>query len=744
MKVAVRIRICVLALASLAAGSGIVADGATAKRHGPVVHVDAPNADRCDPLGGGRCAFPFPNDYFTKRDRSTPTGKRVNLNRQSLPANLNGVRIDATEFNRADGFSPNQQIVLKVPGLDTNAAFDRTGLVPLNDLAQSFARRQPVVLINTRTHRRQLIWADLDAGATSPASTALVIHPAKNLDEGTRYVVALRNLKTASGATIPAPPVFRAYRDGLRTDSAAVELRRPAMRSIFKTLRKAHIPRHDLYLAWDFTVASKRNSTGRMLRIRNDAFAQLGDTDLDDLDVDGASPQFTVTSVQTPTVAEDAEIERIVTGTVRVPCYLQAQGCPAGSAFNLGPDGLPVQKPGNVIDAPFRCVIPRGLAAGEGRALIYGHGLLGDPLDSGSSAQGQLKTLAVQKKFVVCGTYWIGLSDLPAEPGGRKDIDQAIASSQDFSNFPPLVDRLQQGVLDYLYLGRAMVHPDGLRTNPGFQLGGKSLIRDFGDGRPSLFYDGNSEGGIEGGLLMAVAPDLNRGVLGVPGVNYPVLIQRSVDFDPFRQLVNAFYPDALDRSLIYSLLSNIWDRGEPNGYLAHLTDWPLRNTPAHKVLFHVALGDHQVAPITVDIAARTIGARVHVPAVDPGRSTDVRPFFGIRPITPLPVLRLRGVRIRLRAAHRGQPAGNASAADREPGPTSRSGPARVPPPDPGVAGHEGPIPAAGRGGLDGPVSGVAVLLERLSGSLRRAAPRGALSRTGRLRRRGREASFRRS
>ena len=189
------------------------------------------------------------------------------------------------------------------------------------------------------------------------------------------------------------------------------------MKSIFKTLRKAGIPRHDLYLAWDFTVASKRSTAGRMLRIATTRSPSW------------ATPTLTtcgsgrVAAVQrdlgpTPTPAEDAEIERIVTGTVRVPCYLQAPGLPGRQPFNLGADGLPVQKPGNVIDAPFRCVIPRGLAAGEGRALIYGHGLLGNPLDSGSSAQGQLKTLAVQKKFVVCGTYWIGLSDLPRRAPG--------------------------------------------------------------------------------------------------------------------------------------------------------------------------------------------------------------------------------------------------------------------------------------------------------------------------------------
>ncbi len=435
---------------------------------------------------------------------------------------------------------------------------------------------------------------------------------------------------------IPAPPVFRAYRDGRRTDSGAVEARRPAMESIFRTLRKAGISRHDLYLAWDFTVASNRSTAGRMLRLRDDAFAQLGDRDLDDLRVQGASPQFAVTSVTNPTPAQDPEIERVVSGTVRVPCYLQRQGCPAGSLFNLGADGLPEQKPGNVIDAQFRCVIPRGLAAGEGRALIYGHGLLGNPLDSGSSAQGQLKTLAAQKKFVVCGTFWLGLSDAPAAPGDDQDIGQALKASQDFSNFPPIVDRLQQGVLNYLYLGRAMIHPSGLGSHPAFQLGGESLIKDFGRGRPSLFYDGNSQGGIEGGVLTAVAPDLTRSVLGVPGINYPILIQRSVDFDPFRSLVNGSYTNSLDRAFIYSLLSNTWDRGDPNGYQSHLTDRTYRDTPRHQVLYHVALGDHQVAPLTADIAARTIGARVHVPGVDPGRSTDVEPFYGIEPIRRYP------------------------------------------------------------------------------------------------------------
>ena len=37
-----------------------------------------------------------------------------------------------------------------------------------------------------------------------------------------------------------------------------------------------------------------------------------------------------------------------------------------------------------------------------------------------------------------------------------------------------------------------------------------------------------------GGSLTALAPDFNRAVLGVPGMNYSTLLRRSVDFDHVR------------------------------------------------------------------------------------------------------------------------------------------------------------------------------------------------------------------
>ena len=105
---------------------------------------------------------------------------------------------------------------------------------------------------------------------------ALIIRPAVNLDEGTRYIVALRNMKDLSGTIIEPDADFAAYRDDTPTGDPVKEGRRAHMEELFTTLADAGVARNDLYLAWDFTVASQRNLTERLLFVRDDGFARLG------------------------------------------------------------------------------------------------------------------------------------------------------------------------------------------------------------------------------------------------------------------------------------------------------------------------------------------------------------------------------------------------------------------------------------------------------------------------------------
>jgi hypothetical protein len=579
--------------------------------------IDVSNADRCDFLDPAHCLYPFPNDHFT-----TGRGKarRLNLHPDSMPANVAGKRIDPSAWNRNDGFSPGQLIVTKVPGLDTLEAFRRTRAVPVTDMRQTFRRNQPIVVIDTKTKKRHLIWSEIDSNAESPEDTVLQIRPGRNFAEGRRYIVALRNLKDAQGKTIAAQQAFRIYRDRLPTDEPAIEERRAHFESIFKTLRKAKIARRDLYLAWDFTVASEQNLSERMLSIRNDAFSQLGDTKLADLKVEGDSPAFVVTDVEEYEESENEYLVRRVEGRVMVPCYLDLPGCPPGGSFNYGEGNIPAQLPGNVQAANFVCNIPRAAAKSPAKPSLYGHGLLGDATEVDS---GKLQKIGNRYGFMFCATDWSGMS--------QEDIPNAVTILNDVSRLNTLADRGQQGMLNFLYVGRAMIHQEGFSSDPAFQIDGKPAI----DTR-RLHYVGGSQGGIMGGGLAPFAPDFTRAYLGVPGMNYSTLLTRSVDFSSYAVVMYNSYPDELEHPLLFSLVQTLWDRAEANGYAHHMVRDPYPDTPRHRVLLHEAFGDHQVANVTTEVEARTIGARVRSPMVDPGRSADRRPWYGIPRIERFP------------------------------------------------------------------------------------------------------------
>jgi hypothetical protein len=559
----------------------------------------------CDFIGAAVCQFPWPNDYFTKRDRSTDTGLRLALRKSAMPRNKNGKPIDPTDMNRADGFSPGSAMLVKIPGLDTPAAVRRSKLPPLTDLSRGLAKRSPIVVINARTGKRHPIWAEIDSNAKRAADRVLIIRPARNLEEGERYIVALRNLRTAGGKSLKAGRGFRIYRDRIKTGARPIEKRRRHFEQIFRALKKAGVKRGQLYLAWDFTVASERSLAGRMLHIRDDAFKSLGDTNLKDLTVAGSSPAFTVDSVTDLTPAEDTLIARKVSGTVTVPCYI-TNACAPGGRFSFDSSGLPRRM--GTMSARFYCNIPRSAldpaSPPKARPSLYGHGLLGKPTEIDA---GNVKAMSNEHNFVFCATAWAGFSE--------EDLPHILSVLTDFSGFNTMADRMQQGFLNMLFLGRAMIHPQGLSSNAAFQKNGQSVLDTT-----RLFFDGNSQGGIMGGALTAVAPDFDRAVLGVPGMNYSTLLQRSVDFDAYAAVIYPNYTKALDRQLWLSQVQLVWDRGEANAYAHHITSDPLPNTPRHTVLMHVAFGDHQVSDTAAEVEARTIGARAYQPALLAGRS----------------------------------------------------------------------------------------------------------------------------
>jgi hypothetical protein len=571
--------------------------------HGSI-DVDLPNDPAsCDPLGGERCYLPFPNDYFTVRDRSTDTGRRVRFAADTLPANTAGVPIDPTELNRNDGFSPGSTIAVLLPGVDLEAS----GAAPETDMERSLDRRAPIVIIDVTTGKRHPYWAEVDASAPDDAHRLLFVRPTENFREGHRYIVALRDLVDHDGDEIAPSDAFRAYRDRLNTHNPTLEGRRTHMEGLFDKLRRSGVGRRDLILAWDFTVASGRNLSERVLSMRDDAFRELGN----------AAPDFQVTSV---TASTRENVLREVQGTFQVPNYLTGTGGP-GAVLNNGngAGSSPLPRQNGTLTARFICTVPTSAVKADGstnptRSALYGHGLLG----SAREVLGAGSRFAEVSNTTYCATWWIGMSE--------DDAFTVLTALQDMSKFRTLPDRLQQSMLNFLYLGRLMKHADGLGSDPAFQAAdGTSLL----DGR-HLEFVGASQGGILGGATTAIAQDWTRALLAVPAMNYSTLLDRSVDFDVFATVYDPNYPDRVDREMGMVVIQMLWDRGENDGYAQHITGDPYRHTPRHQVLLFEAFGDHQVANVATEVMARTIDAEVRVPALAEGRSSSVEPFWDLR------------------------------------------------------------------------------------------------------------------
>jgi hypothetical protein len=602
------------AATTLALAVGAAPSGAT----------ELPTEPKCEFIaspGSAECMLPFPDDYYTKSDPTSPTGRRIDFRQLAMPSNSSNVPIEVTPYNVGDGFSPGSVIALKIPGIETAADVAATHAAPINHIGRYAAPEAPVVVIDASTGQRWPIWVEIDS-TVKPEKADVEIHPAVNFASGHRYIVALRNLKNSHKQRLQAPEGFRTYTDNLPSSEEKVNERRPHFEEIFSKLESAGIKRSSLYLAWDFTVASDENNTGRELAIRNAAFAALGDNNLADGKVEGSSPTFTLTSTENE--PDPGQIARLVKGSFLVPCYL-FPSCAPGGTMTLGPEGAPIQN--GFWPANFECIIPLSATTGAGesaRPSLYGHGLFGSASEVASGPQ---RSLSQAHDIVQCATDEIGMSE--------SDVPTALAATQNLSLFDRLTDRLQQGLLDELYLGRAMISPTGFTSNAAFHQDG-SLASPSVLNINHLYYNGNSQGGIMGGALTAVSPDFTRASLGVPAMNYSVLLPRSVDFDEFAQFLYPAYPDEENRPLIFDLMQLLWDRAEPDGYAARMTSDPLPDTPAHQVLLDVAFGDHQVSDYQADVEARTIGALAHRPVIYKGRWPSGQPLWDVAAIKGYP------------------------------------------------------------------------------------------------------------
>ncbi|MBL8685065.1 MAG: hypothetical protein JNK05_38165 [Myxococcales bacterium] len=553
----------------------VVTDGAPSDQSSPdVAASDAiddaspdaqdagPSAAPCDPIGPTRCGLPFPNDYWTRLDPSTPTRIRLDFNSEMLP------RSTPRWFNEYDGFSPASSPMAHLPGAVA------TGLVDPRNMARSLEPSSLTAIIDTMTGQRVAHFAEIDVTATDPAQRALILRPAQNLVFGRRYVVAIRGVRDSAGAVIAPSPAFRAMRDDLATAELSLAQRERYTR-IFSDLQRASVPRAELQLAWDFTVASRQSIQSRLVSMRDQALAAVG--------TEGAA--YRITNVRmNPRAGIYAHIE----GQVTVPLFMDDPE--PGGRLNVAPDGTIRQN--GTAQYSFWMVVPNSAMTAPAGVLAYGHGLLSSGVDVFSDRA--IGDLANGTNLIV---FAMDLQGMANEDGAV--ILQAL-SGPDLGRFRVLIERQHQGIINWLVMMRTMT--GRMRSEPALQIGGRSAIDPT-----RRFYYGASQGGIFGGTYMALTTDVERGVLMVPGQAYNLLLQRSSNFRRFEDILRPRFPNGLDIPRLLETIQLHWDRTEPSGWTPNIRTDRVAGTPAHEVLMLVAIGDRQVTTLGAHMMARSIG-----------------------------------------------------------------------------------------------------------------------------------------
>lgn len=566
----------------------------------PQEPVPPPPLD-CDPLAPSYCGFPYPNNYWTESDPTSVTGLRLALPQVIMPSTVDGEQSSPGAFNEMDGFSPGLAAMTHFHGATV------TGLATPDTIASSLLPQSPTVILNAASGDRLAHWVDLDeyvvqararidAGERRPQfaidrdpdelrqEQALMLRPAIRPEDATRYIVAIRNVVDAEGQLLEPSPGFRALRDGLPSDDLIIESRRAHFEEIFSLLEAQGIARDELQIAWDFTTASRENNTAAMLHMRDEA-----------LQIAPEGVPYSVERVDEGLI--DGMACRLEV-TFDMPLYMTIGE--SGGLLNLGEDGLPEQNGSFPYAAAL--VIPMSAQTDPAPLVAFGHGQLG--------AKEQVlgfQPIAVAQNLAAFALDWKGFA--------YDDVGTVVGAltGGDMATFRAVPERMHQGFLNFLLAMRTLsVAADGGPSTPLNQ----ALNRDCGgaalDGS-RRYYFGGSQGGILGASLMALTTDIERGLLAVPGQSYNLLLNRSVNFDPFAAQIYARYNwNALDMQMNLALIQGLWDRAEPTGYSKYIRSNRLPGTPPHEVLIQVSKADHQVTNLGAHIMARTIGGVVNL------------------------------------------------------------------------------------------------------------------------------------
>ncbi|TNE92370.1 MAG: hypothetical protein EP330_01580 [Deltaproteobacteria bacterium] len=504
-----------------------------------------PNEPGGNPLVPEIGMYPYPSDFYR-------VDGQLAFDERTLPEGL-----PPELFADNDGFSRIVPILTHLPG-----GFDRASLPGPTDAAATVAGSAPVLLVNGRTHERVPHLAEIDGYVEDPSEAALIIRPLQALDPATPYVVILRDsLLAADGSTHVPTEAFRALRDGLRTDTDAVEAQRDDFEIVNTAIDEQALDPEEVVLAWVFTTASRERVTGPTYAMAaHMAEASLGDVQLGAFERDGNNDVAYGTFTAPNFLGEDNRVEIV--------------------------DGEPVVQ--GTAEVEFSVTIPDSVT--EPRPVIaFGHGFfssIDEP--TWSAAQAGMQPWAMS----AVATPFLGFQE-------SDQLASAGILAGDLARLPEIVDQQRQSQANFTALARVIRD----------QLADITLDRGDGEFQPldatNIPYAGASNGGTQGLVILATSPEYTRGGAVVPGGGWSHMMQRAVQWNTLGTLFSDRYRDPHELQLAISLSQQLFDPVDSMNYVDRLLVDRVDGRTDVQVQLHMAVGDTQVSNLVTEMVARS-------------------------------------------------------------------------------------------------------------------------------------------
>jgi hypothetical protein len=442
----------------------------------------------CNPLSTGTCIAPFPSNYWTTADSTSPTGLRADVTDDLLRPEVMAALPTADGisptgvFGGATGFSAGVGAVFEFNAAPSSASLPADG-------------GSAVVAYDLDAGSRVPVDAFISDDATnlflvSKQSNVIQVFPRVRWQFGHRILIAVTKQLIVPGSTDPDFNALAASRSSGSPRAAAY------IAGVRAALGQAGINAANVRSATVFTVRPQGDSVGRSQALIDDTMSRSHAVRGLWMSYDLLSPS----------------IGGVLTGEVRVDNH-RRQGGTKDVDFSgaIRRDQW----------LPFRLTLPRVTSSKPARVVMYGHGLGGfketDLLVTSSNAAHGFATMSID---------WPNHGVRSFADGGN------ILLSLNPSKLAQHAGMLNQAAVDmagvYRALQTSLSRIDFLQR--GWFLNPRGV---GGDGRPDIdaahiAIEGTSLGGVLGSNFAALAPKLDGIAFAVSGVGISHILSKSI------------------------------------------------------------------------------------------------------------------------------------------------------------------------------------------------------------------------